>query len=193
MMEGVTGPVRTTTAEALLGLLSLKPMSGYELRQMIADSIGNFWSESYGQIYPTLKKLEREGLIEGSEGDRAGSTRYTLTDLGRGRLGRWLATPPRPPVPRNEALLKLFFGDRLPVSLVIRQIRSQRSETLTEIDRYLAIERDVQQGNPGRSGLPFWLMTVRYGLAEARARIAWYDETLQALAALHTAPKRTKR
>ena len=48
---------RTTTAEALLGMLSLGPMSGYEIRQPIEESIGNFWRESFGQIYPTLKRL----------------------------------------------------------------------------------------------------------------------------------------
>ena len=54
---------KTTTEEALLGLLSLKPMSGYEIKQMIEGSIGYFWRESFGQIYPTLKRLEKGGWI----------------------------------------------------------------------------------------------------------------------------------
>ncbi len=52
------------TPNALLGLLSLGPMSGYDIRQLISQSIGYFWSESYGQIYPGLKRLAAAGLVE---------------------------------------------------------------------------------------------------------------------------------
>ena len=52
------------TAKALLGLLSIGPMSGYDLRQLIPWSIGQFWNESYGQIYPALKQMTADGLVE---------------------------------------------------------------------------------------------------------------------------------
>ena len=52
------------TPNALLGLLSLGPMSGYDIRQLIPRSIGHFWSESYGQIYPGLKRLSAAGFVE---------------------------------------------------------------------------------------------------------------------------------
>ena len=173
--------VKTTSAEALLGLLSLGPMSGYELRQVIGDSIGNFWSESFGQIYPTLKRLEAEGLVTGKEGDRAGSTRYELTDLGLERMGEWLAVSPRPSVPRNERLLKLFFGDLAPLPTVIRQIEEQRERAVADLARYEAIAAEIVTHNQGKPGLPFWLMTVRYGIAGARAEIGWCEETLREL------------
>ena len=53
-----------STRYAILGLLSLAPMSGYEIRKVAASSIGHFWSESYGQIYPTLRKLVAAGLAK---------------------------------------------------------------------------------------------------------------------------------
>ena len=53
-----------STPNALLGLLSLGPMSGYDIRQLIPRSIGYFWNESYGQIYPGLKRLAAAGLVE---------------------------------------------------------------------------------------------------------------------------------
>ena len=174
---------KTTTAEALLGLLTLKPMSGYELRQMISDSIGNFWSESFGQIYPTLKRLEAEGLVHGAEGDRPGSTRYQLTPAGRDRLAAWLAVMPRPSVPRNEALLKLFFGNHAPIETMVRQVEAQRDQALSDLARYHAIAEQLEQQRISNPGRPFWLMTVRYGLAEARAHLAWCDESLEALTA----------
>ena len=77
------------TPNALLGLLSLEPMSGYDIRQMISRSIGYFWSESYGQIYPGLKRLAADGLVEKKTERRKGSPDrhvYSLTAAGRKQL-----------------------------------------------------------------------------------------------------------
>jgi DNA-binding PadR family transcriptional regulator len=53
----------SSSKEVLLGLLTVEPMSGYDLGQVIRDSVGHFWNESYGQIYPNLKKLASEGFV----------------------------------------------------------------------------------------------------------------------------------
>src|SRR5277367_6833605 len=102
-----------TTANALLGLLSIKPMSGYDVRQLIPESIGHFWRESYGQIYPALKRLAAAGLVtrrtERQKG-RPDRNVYSLTAAGRKQLRDWLGTPAAQAVPRDELLLKLFFG-----------------------------------------------------------------------------------
>jgi DNA-binding PadR family transcriptional regulator len=172
---------KTTTAEALLGMLSLRPMSGYELRQTIEGSIGNFWSESYGQIYPTLKKLQMEGLVSVAEGDRAGSKVYSLTHAGRARLLEWLTVMPRPQVERNELLLKLFFGNLQPVEQVREQIAERRRVEVADLVRYEAIEHGISRDHARNPALPFWLMTVRYGKAQTKALIGWCDETLALL------------
>src|SRR4051812_17053194 len=101
----------TSTDFALLGLLTLKPMSGYELRRLIAQSIGHFWGESYGQLYPSWKRLESAGLT--TKRSEAGKKRekffYSIPAKGRERLQEWLRLPPKPQPPRSELLLKLFF------------------------------------------------------------------------------------
>lgn len=171
-------PEQTTTTEALLGMLSLGAMSGYELRKLIDGSIGNFWRESYGQIYPTLKRLQQEGLVSATEGDRAGSKVYSLTDAGFARLGEWLGVMPRRQVPRNELLLKLFFGDLMPAETVRAQVEQRRIELALDLARYDGIEAELKRLHAGKPGLPFWLMTVRYGQAEARALLSWCEETL---------------
>ncbi len=53
----------SSSSEVLLGLLTIEPMSGYDLGQLIRISVGHFWRESYGQIYPNLKKLASDGLV----------------------------------------------------------------------------------------------------------------------------------
>jgi len=89
--------------------------SGYDMRKTIQGSVGYFWGESYGQIYPMLRRLTAEGLIaqsgRGGKG-RGGRREYSLTAAGHARLQEWLAVPYRMDPPRDEFLLKLFFGPR---------------------------------------------------------------------------------
>src|ERR1700684_2212758 len=99
--------------EVLLGLLAIEPMSGYDLGQTIRGSVGHFWNESYGQIYPNLKKLAADGFVSSkTERQKSKPDRhiYSIPKRGRERLADWLAVPPQPEIPRNELLLKLFFG-----------------------------------------------------------------------------------
>ena len=76
----------STTIYAVLGLLNIEPMSGYDIRQNLEESLSYFWSESYGQIYPTLRKLEAARLIAPVK-QAASETRrrklYTVTAAGR--------------------------------------------------------------------------------------------------------------
>ena len=180
--------LRTTTAEALLGVLSLRPMSGYQIRQQIEQSIGNFWQESYGQIYPTLKRLRAERLvtIEEAEGrrSRAESKVYSLTETGRERVMRWIGTPSLPRVPRNEMLLKIFFGEMVPLETVREQVRDFRARHEAQLLRFAGIEQWMRSEHGHDPRMPFWLMTLRYGQAESQAMVAWAEETLRTCDAL---------
>src|ERR1039457_6885435 len=101
------------TSYTILGGLSVQPdLSGYDIRKGIQQSIGYFWAESYGQIYPALKRLASEGLIapSSSSNGRRGRQTYVITDKGRTSLRQWLCLPFHNEPPRNEFLLKLFFG-----------------------------------------------------------------------------------
>ena len=96
---------RNQTAYVILGLLSIEPnQSGYDIHKTVEGSVGYFWGESYGQIYPTIKRLAAEGLIEPSKATssaRPQRRQYCLTDAGRARLQEWLAVPYRDDPPRN--------------------------------------------------------------------------------------------
>jgi DNA-binding PadR family transcriptional regulator len=175
---------KTTTTECLLGLLSLKPMSGYELRRMMEQSTANFWRESFGQIYPALKKLSAEGLaameVSHPEGQRLRKI-YRLTEAGRERLRLWLELPAEPQVARNELLLKLFFGAQAVPEAMRRHVQERRGRLEVDLRRYREIERSLQAAHAGRPGLPYFLMVVRFGIAETRALLAWCDESLAEL------------
>src|SRR5713101_7891444 len=97
---------RSTTDYAVLGMLTMKPMSGYDIRATIAESIAFFWTESYGQIYPTLKRLARDKLVTRRTEKAGGRERhiYAITAEGRDALADWIAKPAQPRPPRNELL-----------------------------------------------------------------------------------------
>jgi DNA-binding PadR family transcriptional regulator len=174
----------TTTVESLLGVLSIRPMSGYDIRQFMERSTSNFWSESFGQIYPALKRMLAEGLIEvdapPGEGHPAKKV-YRITEAGRLRLRAWLEVPARPHVHRIEVLLKVFFGRQAAPGVIAAQIRGCRDRYEQDLARYLDIEQMVPAVHAGSPDLPYFLISVRFGIAEARAILAWADESLHAL------------
>src|SRR5262249_20786370 len=98
---------------AILGLLEQQgPMSGYDLKQRVDGSIGHFWREGWGRIYPTLRGLEAAGMVaKRMERKRGRPERkvYSIRPAGRKRLREWLGREVTPEVYRSEILLKLFF------------------------------------------------------------------------------------
>ena len=98
---------------AVMGVLNLCPGSGYDIKKFMEASTNNFWSESYGQIYPILKQLVEEGLAASHAEKQEGKPEkyiYTLTEQGKEELRDWLSESVASAVERNELLLKLFLG-----------------------------------------------------------------------------------
>ena len=153
----------SSTANALLGLLSIKPMSGYDLRQFIPESIGHFWSESYGQIYPTLRRMAEEGLVEKRTETQQGKPDrhiYSLTGAGHERLQHWLELPFADEVPRNELLLKMFFGVHAPATVNRKHIRTFLEQQEHDLNLYTNIAGFLRTGQAGNPQLPYWLITL---------------------------------
>jgi PadR family transcriptional regulator, regulatory protein AphA len=106
----------TAVTWAVLGLLALHPMSGYDIKNTVDRSIRYFWAASYGQIYPELRRLEEAGWIAGEDAANGGRTRrvYALRPVGRKALRAWLHGEETRIELRDESLLRLFFADTLP-------------------------------------------------------------------------------
>lgn len=162
----------------MLGFLSWRPASGYDLRRSISESIGNFWNESYGQIYPALRDLEREGLahrtVERAQG-KPDRHLYTITEAGRGELRRWLEQPCGPHVYRVEVMIKLFFGEQAPLDASLAHVARYRDEHTALLGRYEAIREHLLRDFGGDPRLSFWLLTVECGARVGRAYLDWCD------------------
>jgi PadR family transcriptional regulator AphA len=179
-------PKTNKTKYAILGILTLGPMSGYDIKKVTDLSISNFWQENYGHIYPVLRRLEAERLVTLTivEGvGRPDRKVYAITEVGRQEFNQWLDLPPEDEPKRYEFLLKLFFSNRVPRGTVIRKVVEERARREQLLERYIEIERGLPAYGPEYEeyAVALWLSTVRYGINVTRAIIAWCDETIEAL------------
>ena len=168
----------------VLGMLSLGPMSGYEIKKRIEGSTSNFWSESYGQLYPTLKQLAEAGLTVSHTEKQEGKPEryiYALTDKGWEALRHWLAEETDHPTQRIELLLKLFFGRQAPAAVSIEHVQKFRALQVQLLEKYVGIEAYLQACAEDDADVPYSLITLSYGKHECNALLAWCDETIATL------------
>jgi PadR family transcriptional regulator AphA len=177
------GIEKTSTVESLLGLLSLGPMSGYEMRAMMERSTANFWTESYGQIYPALKSMVKDGFASVEEQIKDGRAKkvYKITGEGERRLRNWLSVGTKTQVHRNELLLKVFFGDQALRGAIAAQVVAERERCERALEWYEATLSLMETQQARHPAMPYWRMTLRYGILEAKAVLVWCEETFAEL------------
>lgn len=175
-------PRKSRTRYSILGCLTVEPQSGYDIKRFLERTVAHFWSESYGQLYPTLGTLEEEGLIEGRDvpGERGQDKRvYAITERGREALSGWLTEPPEPVRPRYEHSLKLFFGFNVPPAVSLGHIEAVRKEAAADLQAYRDAEARLApkaQAEP-TSPAPYWLAVLRGGIRYSEMMLEWCEET----------------
>jgi DNA-binding PadR family transcriptional regulator len=169
------------TGYAILGILAIHPnQSGYEIRKTVQQTVGFFWGESYGQIYPTLKLLLAEGLITAS-GARAKGQEYSIAPAGQKLLQEWLAVPYRESPQRDEFLLKIFFGAEAAHGVSAAQIRRFQERNRKLLAELLALREGAQKHGSQFPGFPFWMLTLQYGLDQLNSALQWSEHALAML------------
>ena len=157
----------------VLGLLAEEPLHGYEVKNRFEALLGGTWEVNIGQVYTTLQRLERDGLVRplGRRGDR-GKLLYELSASGREALDAWLAEPDLGPQRLHEEIyVKLLLAARLANgdlgTLLARQKRA-----------YLQLLRDLNQleDRAKRDGRNDLARLVRGALLHTEADIKWIDE-----------------
>jgi len=174
------------TKYALLGVLSLSPMSGYDIKKFSDISISHFWNENYARIYPVLKEMEKEGLVTKITTRTAGRPDrniYSITGKGLEELNEWLRQPIQYRPPREELLLKLFFSPNVPVENLMEKIRAEKEKYQKLIKEFKRIEIMITTDKKTKSqkGLPLWLTTLNFGKCHGEAVIKWCNQTLKTL------------
>jgi DNA-binding PadR family transcriptional regulator len=163
----------------VLGLLALRPRSGYDIKTVVDRSTRFFWAASYGQIYPELRRLEEEGLVEGEDRPNGGRSRrvYTLTPAGREALLEWLFGDTVTIELRDESLLRLFFADALPNDEALMLLEGRRRGH----EEYLEVLRAID-ARPGTDP-PFVDLVLRWGIDFNEWGAKWCEEQLERLRA----------
>ncbi|GGL38952.1 PadR family transcriptional regulator [Planomonospora parontospora] len=167
--------------QGLLALLSQGPRYGYQLRSEFEASTGAIWPLNIGQVYTTLSRLERDGLVAPGEQDVQGRVVYTITEAGRAEMERWLSTPvARSDRPRDELVVKLAMAvaagaDPRPV------IRAQRTATMRAL-------QELTRAMAGAEG-PAQRLVLDSMVFQAEAEQRWLDHCEAVLAASPRTPE----
>ena len=157
----------STTAYVILGVLAWGPISGYDVKAVVDRSVRFFWTASYGQIYPELRRLSDAGLVKGAAQPKSGRRRtvYRITAAGRRALAEWLAQEPQVFETRDEGLLKLFFADASPATAAA-SLDAKRRYHEEKLKQLRAIEATAQaDGSP--------LLVLRYGIESSEWMVDW--------------------
>lgn len=168
------------TQFAVLGALSLSPMSGYEITKMMAGSTNYFWTESNGQLYPTLAKLTKAKMVTVKTQLSGAKLKkiYTITKLGKKKLQQWLLEEPEYYPARNELLLKLFYGQNMPPKISIEHIKKHIEKRETALSLYKDIEKRLNLLVKQKKSPVYFLLTVKAGIKVVQAELEWCKESI---------------
>jgi len=181
-----TGLELTLTEYAVLGLLGhlQQPISGYDLRKVIESSVGYIWHPSKTQVYVVLGRLVSAGLAtrrEVEQRDRPDKQLYRITRAGRATLHEWLERDEDVSEPdRSILVLKLFFGAQTDRDAIIRQLGAFRDAYAARLATYES-RRQSDASHESFVSDQFTRMTLRYGIARARAAVDWASASLEEL------------
>jgi DNA-binding PadR family transcriptional regulator len=155
-------------------MIALGNRTGYDIKTVVDRSTRNFWTASYGQIYPELGRLEQAGLVRGRSEPSGGRARtvYELTERGDEALRGWLGSEEEPGYElREEGMLKLFFSDSLPESRVenLRAMRERDERKLAALSSLWDARAAEMQTGPR--------LTLELGIALTQFEINWCEAT----------------
>jgi DNA-binding PadR family transcriptional regulator len=129
---------------AVLALLSEGPKYGLQLREEFEARTGEVWPLNVGQVYTTLQRLERDGLVESDDTEAAGPQKgFRITADGAAELAGWLRTPPDlSSPPRDELVMKVLVAVRVPGVDVHEVIQAHRRYLVELMQQWTRIKED---------------------------------------------------
>ncbi len=164
---------------AILGLLTIMPMTGYDLKTQAFDqTIAHFWQADQAQIYRTLAMMAESGWVESTlevQEGRPNRKVYHITEAGRAELCRWLNTEQPLPVYRDPFLVQMFFSDELDTATVLQHIARQREGHAARLEQYRHIPLPPLGSSELDRRRTFWRLTLEMGIALEQMYIDWLD------------------
>lgn len=173
--------MKNNTQYAILGILSILPGSGYDIKKYCDTVISNVWHENYGHIYPVLNSLLAEGLIKRKDKDEASRKKeYEITAEGREEFMKWLGEPSHYAPVRSEFMLKFLFSHNLPQENILQMIREYRVRHEYKYDELVRMEKELEEEDQNQNisieRKRYLKATLRYGILSSEAAIKWCEE-----------------
>ncbi|MEU4220410.1 PadR family transcriptional regulator [Actinoplanes sp. NPDC026623] len=172
-----------STSHVLLGLLSAGPRHGYELKRVHDERLPQAKPLAYGQVYATLGRLERDGLVEQSGQEQEGGperTSYALTDAGRDKLTEWLtAVEPPAPYVNSDLFAKVI------VSLLAAGAATATDYLVAQRAAHTSRLRELTAVKTSRDSSAGDVVAADYAIAHLDADLSWLQTTLLRVADLH--------
>ena len=174
-------------SHAILGLLTVTPMTGYELKTQAFDhTIAHFWQADQAQIYRTLNTMAEQGWVESKlelQEGRPNRKVYHITELGRAELCRWLQAEQPLPTYRESFLVQMFFASELDDQAILSHIERQREGHAARLARYQALPLPTLDDPQLDRQKLFWRLTLEMGIAIEKAYLDWLETCRQQILA----------
>ena len=160
-----------TIKHALLALLAEQPKYGLQLRQEFEEKTGEIWPLNVGQVYTTLQRLERDGLVSSDGADRDGRENvFRLTDEGRSELLEWLQTPDNAATPpRDELTIKVLIALSVPGVDVRDVVQRHRRHLIEAMQQFTRLKEDASDDDIALT------LVVDAELFRLEAKVRWLD------------------
>jgi DNA-binding PadR family transcriptional regulator len=177
---------KASLEHALLGLVAEMPgITGYDIAKVFALSMQHYWHAHQGQIYPTLDRMERAGLIRSREIIQRGRPNkrvFTIAPAGARTLVEWLESPIDELRMKHSQLMRTRFLGHLSADGARRKIEEQRSGWERNLKVFRAIERDLFDGRDYSDvNDMFAYFTLRYGIEWMEQNVRWCDWAISEL------------
>ena len=174
--------IMRTLKYAILGLLNKGPMTGYELAKEFNYELAEFWYANHSQIYPELKKLHKEGLVDFDveiSGDILETKRYSITEAGRNDFMQWLYKDEKiQRTPKNTFRLRMYFSNNLDLKARIQLLENQKMQHIKRLNTLMKTCEQYPETPPCNSDRFGDFLVLRGAIIREEQILKWIDECI---------------
>jgi DNA-binding PadR family transcriptional regulator len=177
-INNIKGGNNMNMQDVILGFLCEEPMSGYDIKQMMENSVSYFFDASFGAIYPALRKMEKEGLVEKQVIQQEGKPNknlFAITETGKEQFQQYLHSPITPTIMRSDVLIRLFFARFTTAHNVEKWLTEERAKNLAMYENLKRIAEKYPNMEQHKK------FTLNFGIRQAEMILGILDEELTKL------------
>lgn len=166
----------------ILGFLSKKDRSGYDLANYSKRIGQHYWTEFSSQVYGTLKKLEEDGFVSSYVDENSGARNrrvYSITPAGLEHLKAWLEQPAEKPLYRDELLLKLSNAEHLPKGTLLKHFEAEERRLTSHLKELKDVYQHIKADHSNRLDQQHLFSLYEYKQSYTETRLSWVRRMIE--------------